>query len=115
MLNLDQPTLDANGNLKEPWELEFINSPSDETVPLSPIDTADDPVPLIDSGKKSGVGLKGKEPARCVGTKHVSKPSVKVAEARGQQLSPKTQRFFSSRFEGPSPFFICSFFNLDNS
>ena len=104
MADLDAPALNLDGTLKDASEIEWVHSPSAEKR-LLPVDSG--PGPGDSDGNESAGSappskrLKGKEPARRVGGKRVSKPSDKASAAKGlRQLSPKTRRFFSSRFEG---------------
>ena len=102
------PARREDGTLKDASEMEWLHSPSDECRPLP--DLSEKPGLGDSSGNNSGQStasssqpakvFRGKEPAKRVAGKRVSKPSGKVAASKGQHLTPKTRRFFTSRFEG---------------
>ncbi|KAF8814163.1 hypothetical protein BYT27DRAFT_7082800 [Phlegmacium glaucopus] len=116
MYNPDVPALNADGTLKDASEIEFCHSPSTQEQPLLPdtsnkrkqteeLDQETDSDNMLPSiiGKPLP-GLKGKEPARRVASKHVKKPSARV---KGNNASLKTHLFFKSNFTGKSSFPHC--------
>lgn len=86
--------LRPDGTLKEAHEISFFNSPSDQN-PISTVhngsSTEDDELP--DPAAISR-GLKGKAPARCVGSKRVPKLSAKV------RANGSLNTFFTKTFTG---------------
>jgi len=85
MLNPDTPALNANGTLKDASEIEFVYSPTAQGLQnpekwkqAAGLDQEDD----SDFDMLSSLpGLKGKELARWVASKHVKKASVRATAA----------------------------------
>ena len=106
MSDLDACAVRPDGTLKDASEIEWVHSPtSNKTFPTLNDDIADailDNTDLDEPAQTSPLPqrLKGKEPARCVAGKRVPRPSGKVSAFGGQNLSPRTKKFFFSRFEG---------------
>jgi hypothetical protein len=96
----DTPALNSDGTLKDASEIEWLHSPSDEHRSVS----LDDPKKRrrVDSEHNTDElpsGLKGKAPARRVGTKRVKilSKNVRVA-AENNQFSTLQQNFFKNNF-----------------
>lgn len=107
MSNPDACALRPDGTLKEASEIEWLHSPTSTHIPLPSADPLHDDIAQdIDASDNelepppSAKGLKGKEPAQRVAGRRVPKPSNKVAASNTQNLSPKTNFFFFSHFEG---------------
>jgi len=103
MPNPDAPALNDDGTLKDAKEIEWINSPSDESRPIAlgnrkkrkgsessaqrTSDSKDDVLP----------GLKNKAPAIKVSGKRLPKLSDRAGAGAAFQ-SPKSRKFFQSQF-----------------
>src|SRR5271155_4495163 len=96
MFDSDAPVLRADGTLKDASEMEWINSPSAEKKtlpPFHPDDASDGNESVSPAPHKH---LKGKEPAQCVGRKHIAKQSdkAKASLLKGQHLDVHTKLVF---------------------
>ena len=81
----DAPALRCDRTLKEALELEWIHSPSAKNKSLPP--TLANPVVNNVDGNNSDEltspkGLKEKEPATCIGGKHIAKPLARASESK---------------------------------
>jgi len=103
MSDLDACAVRHDGTLKDASEIQWVHSPTSDNITLPTLNANDifDDTNLDDAQAfPSPKGLTGKEPARCVAGKRIPKPSGKVSASGTQNLSPRTMKFFFSRFEG---------------
>jgi hypothetical protein len=106
----DAPALNDDGTLKDATELEWINSPSDESRPIT-LDNrrkrkrSDSSAQETSDNDNVLPGLKNKAPAQKVSGKRVPKLSNRAGAGAGEQ-SPKSCRFFQSKFVGV---YLCIF------
>ena len=108
MSDLDACAVRHDGTLKDASEIQWVHSPTSDniTFPTLNADNIFDDMNFDDANLDdaqafpSPKGLTGKESARRVAGKRVPKPSGKVSASGAQNLSPRTKKFFFSRFEG---------------
>jgi hypothetical protein len=108
----DAPALNDDSTLKDATEIEWFNSPSDESRPIGLAtrkrkrsDSSAQQTP--DSEDDLLPGLKNKTPAKKVSSKQVPKLSDRAGAGAAFQ-SPKSRKFFQSKF-------ICAFTSISPS
>jgi hypothetical protein len=102
MPDTDAPALNDDGTLKDATEIEWLNSPSDESRRIT-LDTHkrkrsnSSAQQTSDSEDDLLPGLKNKAPAKIISGKRVPRLSDRAGAGAAFQ-SPKSRKFFQSKF-----------------
>lgn len=104
MSDIDACTVRHDGTLKDASEIEWVHSPTYNTLPLVADEVFNNTNVIFNNADLDDLpqafflpqGLTGKEPAWRVAGKRVPKPSGKVSAFGDQNLSSKTRKFFFS-------------------